>query len=101
MRILIKNTPTLGRKPTGKELRVYAVDDDGRNPAPMLGVRAVAINSVGHGPVVATLTIDALVDVEATLADGNAIPELIPGPEDTTAVGKAPTDRAGADRGKR
>lgn len=100
MRILIKNTPTLGRRPTGRDARVYAVDDDGKNPAPMLGVRAVSVAFTGNGPVVATLTIDALVDVEAVL-DAAGVPDAVPehvGPEDTTAVGKTPTT---VDRGKR
>lgn len=110
MRILIKNTPTAGRRPTGRDLRVYAVDDEGRNPVPMRGVRAVSIACDGRGgTVIATLAIDALIDVEAELpaapaaaADesvSDGVPRRTSIGEDTTDVQSPHARRAGVELG--
>ncbi len=94
MRILIKTATMGGRAPRGQDLRVYAVADDGKR-TPIRGVHRVRFTCDGRAaPCIATLELEAEVDVEAELMlPGDAVPEEVVGPEDTTAVGKTPIAR--------
>lgn len=95
MKIRIKTTAPPGRAPTGRDLRVYAVGDDGKQ-VPIRGVDRVAFSVDGRtGKCTATLVIAAEVDVEADteVNDADAVPEAVVGPEDTTGVGKSSAHR--------
>lgn len=90
MRILIKSAPTMGgRPPRGAELRVYAVDEDGKR-TPIRGVERVRFACDGRNATcIATIEVAAEVDVEAMLPEVDGVPQQV-GAEDTTAVGKPP-----------